>query len=471
MEDGSFMKSKKHTRFENKKILVLGLALSGFHAAKLLLELGAYVTVNDVKELDENPDAQELITLGARVITGQHPLEILNESFSYMVKNPGIPYSNPMVVKALEIGIPILTDVEIAAEILESNLICVTGTNGKTTTTTMITTILNQDRILGKAYKAGNIGIPATVIAEEASEDDDVVMELSSFQLMGIDQLHPHIAILTNISEAHLDYHGTREEYVKAKWRITENQTASDYLILNWDQEELQTLSKQTNAQIIPFSRILTLDKGVYIKNDSIYYNEERVMPLSSLRVPGSHNVENALAAIAVAKLKNISNQTIEKAFLSFHGVKHRIQYVDEIKGRVFYNDSKATNILAAQTALDSFPNRKIILLAGGLDRGNSFDELIPSLKNVKAMIVFGETAEKLAQTAKEADIGDVKITKDVQSAVIEGYARSEKEDVILLSPACASWDQYQNFEVRGDQFIEAVQDLKEKKDEVNESL
>ncbi|UJF15126.1 UDP-N-acetylmuramoyl-L-alanine--D-glutamate ligase [Jeotgalibaca sp. MA1X17-3] len=465
------METRKHTRFENKKILVLGLALSGFHAAKLLLELGAYVTVNDAKELDENPDAQELITLGAKVITGQHPLELLNESFSYMVKNPGIPYSNPMVEKALEMGIPILTDVEIAADVLEANLICVTGTNGKTTTTTMITNILNQDRVSGKAYKAGNIGIPATLIAEEASENDDVIMELSSFQLMGIDQLHPHIAILTNISEAHLDYHGTREEYVKAKWRITENQIATDYLVLNWDQEELQMLSKQANAQIIPFSRMQTLDGGVYIKNDAIYYGDERVMPLSSLRVPGSHNIENALAAIAVAKIEKIPNQIIEKAFLSFHGVKHRIQYVDEIKGRVFYNDSKATNILAAQTALDSFPNQKVILLAGGLDRGNTFDELIPFLKNVKAMIVFGETAEKLAQTAKEADISDVKISKDVRTAVIEGYARSEEEDVILLSPACASWDQYQNFEVRGDQFIKAVQDLKEKKDEVNGPL
>lgn len=462
------MKIKKHTRFENKKVLVLGLALSGFHAAKLLLELGAHVTVNDAKELDENSDAQELISLGIRVITGKHPLELLDESFSYMVKNPGIPYSNPMVAKALEMGLPILTDVEIAADIMESNLICVTGTNGKTTTTTMITEVLNQDRISGKAFKAGNIGIPATLIAEEATVSDDVVMELSSFQLMGIDQLHPHIAVLTNISEAHLDYHGSREEYVKAKWRITENQTQADYLVLNWDQEELRTLSNQTSAQVIPFSRVQNLENGVYVENDSIYYREELVMPLTSLRVPGTHNIENALAAIAVAKLKGISNQMIEKALLSFHGVKHRIQYVDEIKGRIFYNDSKATNMLATQTALDSFPDQKVILLAGGLDRGNSFEELIPFLRNIKAMIVFGETAEKLFQTAKAAHIENVKITKDVSTAVLEGYARSEEEDVILLSPACASWDQYKNFEVRGDLFIEAVRSLKEKEDEVN---
>lgn len=464
-------KIKKHTRFENKKVLVLGLALSGFHAAKLLLELGAFVTVNDAKDVEENPDAQELISLGIRVITGQHPLELLDESFSYMIKNPGIPYSNPMIAKAMEMGLPILTDVEIAADIMEADLICVTGTNGKTTTTTMITDLLNQDRLSGKAYEAGNIGIPATLVAEKATEKDDVVMELSSFQLMGIDQLHPHIAVLTNISEAHLDYHGSREEYVKAKWRITKNQTTKDYLVLNWDQEELRNLSSDTKATVIPFSRTHELEKGAYVKKNWIYYRKERVMPLSSLLVPGSHNVENALAAIAVAKLKHLSNQTIEKAFSSFHGVKHRIQYVDEIKERTFYNDSKATNILATQTALGSFPDRNVILLAGGLDRGNTFDELMPFLSNVKAMVVFGETAAKLVETAERAGIPVVKVTEDVTSAVMESYARSKEEDVILLSPACASWDQYKNFEVRGEMFIQAVHRLKVREEGGNEPV
>ena len=462
------MVAKKHTRFENKKVLVLGLALSGFHAAKLLLELGAFVTVNDSKKLEENSNAQELISLGIRVISGYHPLELLDESFSFMVKNPGIPYTNPMVQKAMENEIPILTDVEVAAEVMETNLICITGTNGKTTTTTMITDLLNQNRVSGKAYEAGNIGIPATTIAEKVTQKDDVIMELSSFQLMGIDLLHPHIAVITNISEAHLDYHGSREEYVKAKWRITKNQSENDYLILNWDQKEIRELSIQTKAKIIPFSRTQQLEKGAYVLDDKIYYDQEEVMPLSILRVPGTHNIENALAAITVAKLMNVSNQTIEKALSQFHGVKHRIQFVDEINDRIFYNDSKATNILAVQTALNSFPNQKVILLAGGLDRGDTFDELVPFLKHIKAMVVFGETTNQLLDAAKKANLTEVKVTTDVKSAVKDSYEISEPGDVILLSPACASWDQYKNFEVRGDLFIQEVLHFKQQKSEVN---
>lgn len=461
------MEIKKHTRFENKKVLVLGLAMSGFYASKLLLELGAFVTVNDAKSLDENPDAQELIASGIRVIAGYHPLELLDESFAYMIKNPGIPYSNPMVKRAMEINLPIFTEVELAAEVLEADLIGVTGTNGKTTTTSMIADILNQDRSTGTAYKAGNIGIPAAKIANEATSEDDVVMELSSFQLMGIDQLRPHIAVITNISEAHLDYHGSRENYVQAKSRITENQKENDFLVLNWDQKELHQFTEKTSAQIIPFSRKQQMEEGVSVQNDAIYFQGEKVMPVSSLRVPGSHNLENALAAIAVGKLKGVANRSIEQALAQFQGVKHRIQYTAEINGRTFYNDSKATNILAARTALNSFPGKKMVLLAGGLDRGNSFDELIPDLKNVEAMVVFGETAEKLKETAEKAGISKVVETQNVQTAVLESYLLSQEGDIILLSPACASWDQYKNFEVRGDLFIEAVLALKSKKDEV----
>ncbi|AZP05091.1 UDP-N-acetylmuramoyl-L-alanine--D-glutamate ligase [Jeotgalibaca ciconiae] len=451
----------RQTRYENKKVLVLGLALSGFHAAKLLLKLGAFVTVNDAKELENNPDAQELVASGIRVIAGYHPVELLDESFAYIIKNPGIPYSNPMLERATELAIPILTEVELAAEVMEADLIGVTGTNGKTTTTTMIHELLDYKRPAGKAYKAGNIGIPAAAIAQEATKDDDIVMELSSFQLMGIDEMHPSIAVITNITEAHIDYHGTRDAYVEAKWRITENQTENDYLILNWDQEELRELSKNTKAKIVPFSRKEEIKNGAYLKDDMIYFNEASVMPISDIHVPGLHNIENALAAIAVAKLKGIENDIIHEALSQFGGVKHRIQFVKEINGRSFYNDSKSTNIVATKTALESFPNNEIILLAGGLDRGNSFDELIPYLDKVKAMILFGETKEKLQETAEKAAIKIIKLTENVETAVAESYRISEKEDVILLSPACASWDQYKNFEVRGDLYIHAVQELK----------
>lgn len=450
----------KDTVFKNKKVLVLGLALSGFHAAKLLLKLGALVTVNDAKELENNPDAQELVASGIRVIAGHHPVELLDENFSYIIKNPGIPYSNPMLERASELEIPILTEVELAAAIMEADLIAITGTNGKTTTTTMIQELLDYKRSSGKAYKAGNIGIPASAVAQEAKAGDDIVMELSSFQLMGIDQLHPKIAVITNITEAHLDYHGTRQEYVKAKLRITENQTEADYLILNWDQEELRELSKQSKAQIIPFSRQTEVENGVYIKDDMIYFKDEAVCPLSALRVPGSHNVENALAAVAVAKLKEMNNAYIAEALSQFGGVKHRIQFVKNVNGRSFYNDSKSTNIIAAQTALTSFPDKDVILLAGGLDRGNGFDELLPHLTAVKAMVLFGETKDKLKATGEKAGISTIILTDNVTTAVAEAYQISQEDDIILLSPACASWDQYKNFEIRGNQFIEAVEGL-----------
>lgn len=452
---------KLETRYQHKKVLVLGLALSGFHAAKLLDKLGALVTVNDAKELAENPDAQELIASGIRVIAGHHPVDLLDESFAFIIKNPGIPYSNPMIEKALSLNIPIFTEVELAAEIMEAYLVGVTGTNGKTTTTTMIYELLAKDRSSGVAYKAGNIGIPASSIAQEATKEDDIVMELSSFQLMGVDTLRPNIAVITNITEAHLDYHGNREEYVQAKWRITENQTNNDYLILNWDQPELQTLSKKTNAQVIPFTKTDTIQTGAYVRDGIIYYQEEAIMEAAHISVPGAHNLENALAAIAVAKIKGVSNDVIQAVLSTFSGVKHRLQYVTEIDGRKIYNDSKSTNILAAQTALASFTNQPIVLLAGGLDRGNDFDELVPSLKNVKAMVLFGETKEKLKAAALAANVQTIVFTENVATAAFESMKISEPGDVILLSPACASWDQYTNFEIRGDQFIEAVDQLK----------
>ncbi|MBO0467714.1 UDP-N-acetylmuramoyl-L-alanine--D-glutamate ligase [Enterococcus plantarum] len=452
---------KKITEYENKKVLVLGLAKSGVSAAKLLHELGALVTVNDFKQFDQNPEAQDLLTLGIRVVTGGHPIELLDEDFSLIVKNPGIPYSNPLVAKAISIQLPVLTEVELAYQIAECPIIGITGTNGKTTTTTMIGLLLNAERKNGTARLAGNIGYPASEVAEKASAADDIVMELSSFQLMGIQTFRPQIAVITNIYEAHLDYHGSREEYVKAKWAIQKNMQENDFLVLNWNQQELQELSKQTKAEIIPFS---TKEKvaGAYLVDGKIYFKEEYIMLAAELGVPGSHNIENALAAISVAKLKDTPTEVIRKTLMVFTGVPHRTQYVGEISGRKFYNDSKATNILATEMALSGFDHSSLVLLAGGLDRGNSFDELVPSLKGIKAIILFGETKDKLHKAAVEAGIKTIYLTENVQTAVQEAYDFSEKNDTILLSPACASWDQYPNFELRGEAFIQAMHQLKD---------
>ncbi|GMC00349.1 UDP-N-acetylmuramoyl-L-alanine--D-glutamate ligase [Enterococcus thailandicus] len=452
---------KKITTYENKKVLVLGLAKSGFSAAKLLHELGALVTVNDGKPFDENPEAQDLLALGIKVVTGSHPIELLDEDFSVMVKNPGIPYNHPLVAKAQEMGIPVITEVELAYEVAECPIIGITGTNGKTTTTTMTGLLLNAGESKGMAHLAGNIGYPASSVAQEAQADDKIVMELSSFQLMGITDFHPNVAVITNIYEAHIDYHGTREEYVKAKWEIQKNMTTEDYLILNWNQEELRMLSQTTQAQILPFSTTEVLEKGAYCVEGIIYYNQEKIMDASDLGVPGAHNIENALAAITVAKLYDISTEAIKQTLHLFHGVPHRTQYVGEIQGRKFYNDSKATNILATEMALSGFAPEKMILLAGGLDRGNSFDELVPSLQNVKALIAFGETKHKLVEAGQKAGIQVIEITENVETAVPLALALSDEEDVILLSPANASWDQYPNFEIRGTRFMEAVNKLK----------
>lgn len=452
---------KKISTYENKKVLVLGLAKSGVSAAKLLHELGALVTVNDGKPFDENPEAQELLSLGIKVITGSHPIELLDEEFSLMVKNPGIPYSHPLVAKAQEMGIPVITEVELAYEVAECPIIGITGTNGKTTTTTMTGLLLNAGADQGIARLAGNIGYPASGVAQEAKSEDKIVMELSSFQLMGITDFRPHIAVITNIYEAHIDYHGTRKEYVKAKWNLQKNMTEKDYLILNWNQSELQELAQRTKARVLPFSTKEVLEYGVYADDYSIYYKKEKIMEISELGVPGKHNVENALAAISVAKLYGISNEAIRETLHFFHGVPHRTQYVGEIQGRKFYNDSKATNILATKMALSGFETSKVVLLAGGLDRGNTFDELIPSLKGIKAMVVFGQTKEKLMDAGKKAGIETIVTADSVEQAVPLALENSTDGDVVLLSPANASWDQYPNFETRGNRFMEAVNRLK----------
>lgn len=450
---------KQMTDYQNKKVLVLGLAKSGVSAAKLLHDLGALVTVNDGKPFSDNPEAQDLLALGIKVICGSHPIELLDEDFSLMVKNPGIPYTQPLVQKALEKQIPVITEVELAYQVAECPIIGITGTNGKTTTTTMIANILNQGMATGTARLSGNIGYPASGVAEIAEAKDILVMELSSFQLLGIKTFHPEIAVITNLFSAHLDYHGSREEYVKAKWHIQENMTNEDTLILNWRQAELRELAKTTKAQVLPFSSAEKVD-GAYLEDQVLYFKGEAILAASELGVPGIHNIENALTAICVAKTRGIATEAIAQALTSFTGVAHRTQFVTKFNERRFFNDSKATNILATEMALGGFDHSKLILLAGGLDRGNSFDDLIPSLKEVKAIVLFGETKDKLADAAKKAGIPTILFTENPETAVPIAYDLSEPGDTILLSPANASWDQYKNFEIRGEKYMAAVRNL-----------
>ncbi len=433
---------------------MLGLAKSGVTAASLLHKLDAFVTVNDQKPLSENPAAQGLLQEGIKVITGSHPIELMDEGFQYVIKNPGIPYTNPLIQKAIEKGIPVLTEVELAYLISEAEMIGITGTNGKTTTTTLLFEMLadgDQNPLI-----AGNIGTVASEVAQEAGPHNKMVVELSSFQLMGIEEFKPHIAIITNLYEAHLDYHGSLHDYWQAKVNITKNQTEDDFLIINEDQTHLIAAVAHTKAQVVPFSTTKEVLDGAYIKEDAIYFRDEFIVSLDDIVLPGAHNLENILSAVAACKLYDVPNESIRKVLSTFAGVKHRTQFVKEVEGRKFYNDSKATNSLATKSALNAFAG-PTILLAGGLDRGNDFDDLIPYLKNVSTLIVFGETAQKLAETGRKAGIESIITVDNVEKAVPVAYEHSQPGDVILLSPACASWDQYRTFEERGDMFIQAV--------------
>ena len=448
-------------KFEHKRVLVIGLAKSGVAVAKLLLHQGAIVTVNDRIPLEENPDAKSLIEEGIRVLAGSHPVDLLEEHFDFVVKNPGIPYHNCMVEAAIKKGIPVYTEVEIAYQLLEGLIIGITGSNGKTTTTTLASLMLKESFPERQVYAAGNIGIPLSQLAEQSTKEDIYVSELSSFQLMGINQFKPKIACIVNIFSAHLDYHGTREEYIKAKLQLTKNQTEEDYLVYNADYPELITLIEgHTKATLVPFSRKNILEFGASVEGDYICCNGEKVIPVSTIQVPGTQNVENVLAAVAIAKLAGATNEGIQKAVQNFHGVKHRTQFVKEVNKRRFYNDSKATNIIATQTALRSFTNQSVILIAGGLDRGNGFDELIPDLTAVSGIVLYGETKEKLQEAAKVAGIPVIEVVNTLEEATKKAYEISKENDIILLSPACASWDQFKNFEIRGDEFIRIVENL-----------
>ena len=447
----------QYSKLQHKKVLVLGLAKSGAAAAELLHELGAFVTVNDSKPFDENPQAQSLLEKGITVICGRHPEDLLDEGFELLVKNPGIPYSNPIVDDAVKRGLKVITEVELAYLVSEAPIIGITGTNGKTTTTTLIFEMLNN---AGKnPLIAGNIGTVACGVAASASKENVIVTELSSFQLMGTNEFKPKIAILTNLYDAHLDYHGNFEDYAEAKFNITRNQDETDWLIYNADQEIVLKYAAKSNAQKIPFSSNGRSTEGISADETTIYWQGEAILERVNIALPGKHNLENILAGLAACILYGCDKEALEEVLKTFTGVRHRTQFVREWNGRKIYNDSKATNCLATKVALEAF-TQPTILLAGGLDRNHSFEELRASMKNVKCVVAFGQTAERFMEFAKSCGVEETILAENVEDAVPKAASISNSGDIILLSPACASWDQYKSFEIRGDLFIDAVMKL-----------
>ncbi len=449
---------RRLTGFPYKHALVLGLAKSGEAAAKLLAQSGIQVRVNDRDTKEEAEEVQALKELGVEIILGSHPVSVL-EGIDVLIKNPGIPYEHPIVERALENKIPVFTEVELAYHLAAPNpIIGITGSNGKTTTTMLTDHMLQEGEVPAKL--AGNIGIVASEVAQTLKDEERLLLELSSFQLLGTESFRPHIACILNLYDAHLDYHKTVANYESAKAQIFQNQTEEDFLVYNADQEKVLRLIEGAKAQKVPFSTRQSLEKeGAWTDGDYLYFKDEKIISLNEVALVGEHNVENMLAALAISKLSQVPTESIQAVLKTFSGVEHRLQFVTEVKGRRFYNDSKATNILATQMALQAF-SQPVILLAGGLDRQEDFERLIPYLNDVKGMIIFGETKEKLALVGEKAGIKEVHRVEDVIEATKLAFAISERGDTILLSPACASWDQYKTFEERGYLFIDTVHTL-----------
>ncbi len=439
--------------YDNKKIFILGMARSGYQVSKLLHKHNCEILITDMKEQNEE-QVKELKDLGINLIVTSNPEELLDNSFDYVVKNPGIKLNHKVCLKAKELNIKVINEVEVAYHYLPKNvkIIGITGSNGKTTTTTLTYEFLKQDN--KPVHLGGNIGYPFSSLIDEVKDNDIIVLELSAQQLHDFDDFKVDVAILTNLTEVHLDHFGTYEYYKETKKRIFRHN--SDIAILNQNDLDILNLTNDLNSKKLYFDSTKKAD--AYILDNYIYYNNEKIINIDDIKIKGNHNYENIMAAIIAVKQFNVSNEAIEEVLKTFTGVSHRLQFVKMVNGRSFYNDSKATNVKSTTIALSAF-NKPTILLLGGLDRNHSFDGLIPFMNNVKKVICYGETKDRIEEFCNLNNILCDKVDV-LKQAVTKAYESSNEGDVILLSPACASWDQYEKFEDRGDDFINCVNEI-----------
>ena len=443
--------------FNDKKIFILGMARSGYSAAKLLQKYNNEILITDAKPQDEE-HVEELRSLGVNFIQTENPEELLDSSFDYIIKNPGIKIDHPVCIKAKKLGITVTNEVEVAYNFLPKNikLIGISGSNGKTTTTTLIYEMLKNAGL--PVVLGGNIGYPVCSLVEVTKPGDILVLEVSSHQLHDIIDFKTDISVLTNLSEVHIDHFGTYDYYKEQKIRIFNKHTEKDIGIINKENKDSMEYVDKINSSKLLFSANYKAD--VYIENDAIFYKEEKVLELKDVLLKGIHNYENIMCAVAVVKQFNVDNESILEVLKGFKGVEHRLEYVANVNGRMFYNDSKATNVKSTQIALSAF-NSPTILLLGGLDRGHSFEGLKEYLKNTKKIVTFGETKDRIKVFSDEMNIA-CDVVNTLAEAVDVAYKSSDIGDVILLSPACASWDQYKCFEDRGKDFKECVEKYKE---------
>ena len=449
---------------KNKNILLVGLAKTGISTIKHLNKLGAKVVVNDIKDKDKLKGIlDELSDLNnVEYILGYHPENV--DDINMAVVSPGVPLDLPFILKLKSKNIEIIGEVELAYRLSQNPMfIGITGTNGKTTTTSLVGEIFKKANI--DTYIVGNIGNPVIDTVDTANENSVLVTELSSFQLESIDTFKPHVSAILNFTEDHLNRHHTMEAYMEAKARIFKNQDEKDFCVLNYDDKDVKSLSDNVKAKKIFFSRKKSLDCGIYLDEDNnIIINIDKKIKLlnkDELSLPGNHNLENCMAAAAIAYVSNIDIDVIREVLKTFAGVEHRQEFVRNLNGIMFVNDSKATNPDSSIKAIESY-NRPIILIAGGMDKQSSFDEFLDVAKeNVYALVLLGETAQRIKECAQNKGFDNITVVKDMKEAVNASYQIAKGGDVVLLSPACASWDMYKSFEVRGIDFKDNVHNLK----------
>ena len=440
--------------FENKKIFILGMARSGYEAAKLLSDYNNEIIVTDGKEQKEEL-VSELESLGVKVIITSDQLSLLDDSFDYVIKNPGIKYDNPVVVKAKELGIKVINEIEMAYSFLDKsvNIIGVTGSNGKTTTTTLISEFMKNS--FDNVYLGGNIGIPLSNFVRDIKPNSYLVLEISDHQLCDMYDFKTNVSVLTNITPTHLDFHKSYEVYQMTKKKIFNNHTSDDLAVINKDDEVSMKITDDIKSTKVYYGHDKT--NLAYYDEEEIYYDGKLVIKLDDIILKGKHNYQNIMGAIIAVKKYGVTDEVIQKVLKEFKGVEHRLEYVDTINGVTYYNDSKATNCVSTITALNSF-DKPTILLLGGYDRGHSFHDLDDSMKNVKCVVCFGETKNRIEEFCNDLNIKCYKndTLKEAMNVVKDICTPG---DVVLLSPACASWDQYDRFEDRGDEFKKLVRE------------
>lgn len=454
--------------FQNKKILILGMARSGYQAAKYLKKRGNEVILNDggSEEKQDSNQVQELKDLGVELIFGSHPDDLLDKSFDYLIKNPGVPIDHKYVLDAKRLGIEVINEVEMSYLLLPKDvtLVGITGTNGKTTTTTLTYKIMKEaygDRV----HLAGNIGYPLCSILDKLKKDDIIVMEVSCQQGENFHKFKPHIGVFTNISPAHIDFLKTFEHYKEVKARMFYNQDKNDIAILNIENEDVMNELRNISSKTKYFSSKNEIN-GCYLKDGVIYYYDEKIIDRDLIKLPGIHNVENCLAAIMACKEMGVSNKAICDVLTTFTGVEHRLEYVDTVDGVRYYNDTEATNIKCTQIALSSF-DQDITLILGGLERGQVFDDLTPYMTHVKNIVAIGQCRERVKE------FGDsLHIPTYVYEKLEDGFKKcveiTKNGGIVLLSPASASWDQYKECEIRGAEFKQYVKNMKESEENEN---